>query len=149
MDSPSTEEANKAVYKLPDLRSLSVVIGKETSLPSASLPIPIKLKSACGNEDDWSRLFRGATFGTLESVAFIPESEQIGDFLGAFKRAALSEFRLSAPYLWGPDYSSLLRFTQMVDLDIESLCDDGYSQGRTMISPSAFRGQCRSWKPLD
>ena len=53
VDSPSTEEASEVVYKLPDLRSLSVVIDEETSLPSASLPNLIKLKITCCNEDAW------------------------------------------------------------------------------------------------
>ena len=85
--------------------------------------------------------------GKLESVTFIPESEQIGDFLGAFERAALfssvqktlSRFCPSTPYSWNPDCSSLLRFTQMIDLDVESLCDDGCSSGADddiVISPS-------------
>ena len=106
VDSPLTEEASEAVYKLPDLRSLSVVIDKVTSLPSTSLPNLIKLKVTYNNEDDWPRLFHGAMLGKLESVAFIPEFEQIGDFLGAFERAALSssvqntlsKFRFSTPY---------------------------------------------------
>ena len=38
VDSPSTEEASEVLYKLPNLRSLSVVIDGETLLPSASLP---------------------------------------------------------------------------------------------------------------
>ena len=129
MDSLFTEEASEAVYKLPDLRSLSVVINKVTSLPSALCPNLIKLKVTYNNEDDWPRLFHGAMFGNLESVTF-PGSEQIGDFLGAFERAALSssihntlsKFRLAilmglrlffSPSIYGdgrPRYRILLRW---------------------------------------
>jgi len=64
-----------------------------------------------------------------------PQSEPIGDFLGAFKEAALyssvqntlSEFHLQTPYSWNPSYSSLLPFTQLVDLDIHFTCYGGCS----------------------
>ena len=62
---------------------------RETS-PSASLPNLTRLTITCDNEDGWPRLFHGATLGRLECVSFILESEQIGDFLRAFERAALS-----------------------------------------------------------
>ena len=88
--SPLTEEASEVVYKLPNLYSLSVVIERETRLPSASLPNLVDLTIRCDDEDNWLQLFRGATFGKLESVTFYPQSEEIGDFLGAFKGAALS-----------------------------------------------------------
>jgi len=134
--SPLTEEASEVLYKLPSLRSLSVDIERKTLLPSASLPNLTKLTITCDNEDDWPRLFHGATLGKLESVAFFLRSEQIGDFLGTFKRAVLhssvqntlSKFYLSTPCSWDPVYSSLLPFTQMVVLDIwESFCHDGCS----------------------
>jgi hypothetical protein len=38
VNSPLTEEASEVIYKLPNLRSLSVIIDRGTSLPSASLP---------------------------------------------------------------------------------------------------------------
>jgi len=71
----------------------------------------------------------------LEVYYVPPRSEEIGDFLGVFGRAALSssiqntlsKFRLSAPCLWTPRFSSLLPFTQLVDLDIGSFCDGGCS----------------------
>jgi len=43
VDSPLTEEASEVPYKIPNLRSLSVVTEKETSLPPASLPNLIHL----------------------------------------------------------------------------------------------------------
>ena len=134
-DSTLTEEASEALYKLPNLRSLSVVIEKGTSLPSASLPNLTELTIACDDEDDWPRLFHGATFGKLERVSFCLQSEQIGNLLGAFGRAALSSsvqntlsgFRLFALRSWDPNYSSLLPFTQLVDLVIRFSCDGGCS----------------------
>ena len=130
-----TEEASGVLYELRNLRSLEVVIEKGTRLSSASLPSLAELTIGCNNEDDWPRLSCGATFGKLESVTFFLHSEEIGDFLGVFERAALSssvqntlsEFYLSAPYLWTPKFSSLIPFTQLVDLDIGSFCDDGCS----------------------
>ena len=130
-DSPLTEEASEVLYGLPNLCSLSVVIERETPLRSASLPNLTNLTITCDNEDDWPRLFHGATFGKLESVTFYPQSEQIGDFLGAFGRAALSssvqntlsKFHIFAQCPWNPTYSSLLPFTQLVDLQIFFACD--------------------------
>jgi len=133
VNSPLTEEACEAVYTLPNLCQLSVHIERETSLPSASLPNLTELTIDCEDEGDWPRLFQGATFGKLESVTFHPRSEEIGDFLGAFERVALSSsmqntlsrFHVSAPYPWNPNYSSLLPFTQLVNLNIGFSCEDG------------------------
>jgi hypothetical protein len=130
VDSPLTEEANEVVSKLPNLCHLSAAIERETSLPSLSLPDLTKLAIICDDEGDWPQLFHGATLGKLESVTFYPQSKKIGDFLGAFGRAALSssvqntleEFNFVAQCSWNPDYSSLLPFMQMRRLDIEYPC---------------------------
>ena len=134
VDSTLTKEANEVVFKLSDLCSLSVVTERETPLPSASLPSLTSLTITCDSEGDWPQLFHGATFGKLESVTFFPQSEGIGDFLETFERAALSsvqktlsKFHVSASCSWNPNYSSLLSFTQLVDLEIEFSCDDGCS----------------------
>ena len=131
VDSPLTDEGSKVVYKLPNLFNLSVVIERETSLPSVSLPNLTGITITCGNEDDWPRLFHGATFGKLKSVQFLLQSEEIGDFLGAFERAAFSssiqttllELHIFTIHSWNPNCSSLLSFTQLVDLDIEFSCN--------------------------
>ena len=131
MDSPLTEEASEVLYKLPNLRCLSVVTERETRLPPASLPNLTDLTIRCEDEDDWPRLFHGATLGRLEGVNFYLESEQIGDFLEAFERAALSlsvqntlsKFYVFAQSSWNPNYSSLLPFTQLVFLEVEIPCD--------------------------
>jgi hypothetical protein len=133
--SPLTEEASEVVYKLPNLRELFVVIERGTSLSSASLPNLTTLSIVCDNEGDWPQLFHGAMLGNLESVVFGLQSEQIGDFLGAFGRAALpssiqntlKEFILVVSCSWNPDYSSLLPFTQMEHLDIDFFCGGGCS----------------------
>ena len=134
-DSPLTEEASEVTYKLPNLCDLWVVIERGAPLPSALLPNLTDLKITCDNEDDWPQLFHRATFGKLESVAFHPRSEQIGDFLGAFERAALSssipntlsKFSILSWHSWNPKYSSLLPFTQLVDLEIDLSCNGGCS----------------------
>ena len=130
--SPLTEEAGELIFKSPGLRSLSVLIEWETSLPPASLPNLTELRIKCDDEGGWPRLFHGATFGKLESVTFYPKSEEIGDFLGAFERVALSSsvqntlstFCVSAACSWSPNYSSLLSLTHLVNLTIEFGCGD-------------------------
>ena len=130
-----TEEAREVIFKLPNLRELSMVIERGASLPSAVLPDLTHLTIMCGHGYDWLRMFQGATVEKLESVIFHSQSEQIGDFLGAFKRAALaasaqntlSEFHVYPSCSWDPNYSSLLPFTQMTCLTIGFFCDDGCS----------------------
>ena len=130
-----TEEAQEVIYKLPNLSSIYVVIEGETSLPPASLPGLTELRITCDDEDGWPGFFHGATFGKLKTVYFFPESEQIGDFLGTFKRVALSssiqntlsDFRIFTPCRWNPNYSSLLPFTQLKHLEIEASCKGGCS----------------------
>jgi len=125
VDSLLTEEASEVLYELPELRSLEVVIERETRLPSASLPNLTDLTIRCDNEDGWPRLFHGAMLGKFEHV----------DFLRAFERAALSssvqdtlsKFYLCTSHSWIPNYSFLLPFTQMVYLHVCFTCNDGCS----------------------
>ena len=131
VDSPLTEEANKVIYRLPNLRDLRVVIERGAPLPSVSLPNLTKLQIEYDDESGWPGLFHRATFGKLESVSFYPESEEIGDFLGTFERLVLSssvqdtlsKFYFSTSRSWNPNYSSLLPFTRLVDLVINFSCD--------------------------
>jgi hypothetical protein len=131
VDSPLTEEAHEVIYKLPDLRRLTVVIERGTSLPSAVLPNLTDLHIKYDHDSDWLQMFHGATLAKLESVKFFSESEQIGDPLEAFERVALaasvqntlSAFEFYASRPWNPKYSSLLPFTQLTDLIIEFPCD--------------------------
>ena len=132
IDFSLTKEISEVLYELPNLRSLSVVIGEKPSLPSLYLPNITELEIICDDEDGWLQLFHGATLGRLESVSLLPRYWPVGDFLGPFKRAALSssiQNTLSKFYIfslcsWNPNYSSLLPFTQLIDLEIESPCDD-------------------------
>jgi len=135
VESSLTVDASKVLYKLPNLRDLSVDIEGGTSLPPASLPNLTDLTITSDNEDNWPQIFHGATFGKLESVTFYPQFEEVDDFLEVFEMAALSssiqntlsKFHIYTPYPWDPNYYSLLPFTQMVELDIEFLCEDGCS----------------------
>jgi len=133
--SPLTEEAREVVYTLPNLCTLWAVINRDTPLPLVVLPNLTNLTITYEHDNDWLRLFHGATLGPLEAITFHSESEQIGDFLEAFERVALaasvqntlSTFRLRTPCSWNPNYPSLHQFTQMTDLVIEFSCDDGCS----------------------
>ena len=135
VDSLLTEEARKVLFKLPDLRELSVTIERDTSLPSVVLPNLTRLIINYDHDNDWLRMFHGAIFGKLEAITFDHKSEQIGDFLEAFERVALAasfQDTLTKLYLlttcsWSPNYSSLLRFTQLTELVIHSSCDGGCS----------------------
>jgi len=135
VDSPLTKEADEVVYKLSNLRDLSIVIEKVASLSSTSLPNLTGLTIKCKNEHEWPQLFHGATLGKLESVVFHPESGEIGDFLGAFERVALSSsiqhtlsmFCIYSSNSWNPNYSSLLPFTQLVNLVVKFYCGEGCS----------------------
>ena len=135
VNTPLTEEASEAVYKSQNLRSLSVGVGKGTSIPSVSLPNLTHLQMWCDDGGDGLQLLRGATFGKLESVSFDIESKPIDDFLEAFIEAALSSsiqntlsaFKLDVWWPLYPDYSSLLPFTQLVDVDFQFPCDGNCS----------------------
>jgi len=135
VDSPLTEEAREVVYKLPNLRVLSVVIEENTLLLPPVLPNLTDLNIDYDHDSDWLKGFRGATLGKLKAASFYSGSEQIGDFLEEFERVALatstqntlSSFSLSTSCSWNPNYSSLLRFTQLTYLLVDFPCDDGCS----------------------
>jgi len=135
VDSPLTEEVCEVVYQLPNLRVLSVVIEGNTQLPPPVLPNLTDLTIDYDHGSDWLKGFRGATLGNLKTAAFYSGSEQIGNFLEEFERVALatstqntlSSFSLSTSCSWSPNYSSLLRFTQLTYLLVDPPCDDGCS----------------------
>ena len=130
VDSPLTEEAREVICKLPGLCTLGMVIERDMTLPSLVLPNLRKLIVKYNHGDDCLQIFHGATLGKLETVNFIPQFEQTGDFLGAFERVALaasiqntlSELRLYTSCPWNPTYSSLLPFTQLTCLNIVFSC---------------------------
>ena len=136
VDSPLTKEAREVVYKLTNLRELSMVIkGDDISLPLVVLPNLSNLTIKYDHNDSWLRGFHRATFGGLTSVTFESESEPISDFLEAFESVAfttstpatLSAFRFYTSRLWRPNYRSLLPFTQLKDLQIQFSCGGGCS----------------------
>ena len=135
VDSPLTEEAREAVYKLQDLRSLSVVIEKGPPIPSASLPNLTCLEIECEDGSDGLQLLRRATFGKLECVHFHSRDKPTDDFLEAFKGAALSSsiqntlsgICITTDWPWNPNYSSLLPFTQLVVLNVIVPCGESCS----------------------
>ena len=136
VDSPLTEEATEATYKSQNLCGLSVVIEKGTPMPSAPLPNLIHLQIRCDDGSDGLQLLRRVTSGKLKSVDFTIKSRPADDFLEAFKEAAfsssiqdtLSAIRIVADWSWKPNYSSLLPFTRLVDLEIQTYCDDSCSR---------------------
>ena len=135
VDSPLTEEAHEAIFKLPNLRDLSLIIERGTPLPSMVLPNLTDLVIGYDRDCDWLPMFQEATLGKLEAVTFNHKAEQIGDFLEAFERVTLGssvqdtlrQFYLHTSCSWNPNYSSLLPFTQLKDLIIGFSCDDSCS----------------------
>ena len=132
---PLTEEAREVIFKLPDLRKLSMVIERDALPSPVVLPNLTHLFIGCDHGGGWLRFLRGATFGKLEAACFASGPGQIGDFLEEFERIALaasaqhtlSYFHLDTLCSWNPNYSSLLPFTQLTDLGIGFPCNDGCS----------------------
>ena len=131
--SPLTEEANRVVYRLPNLRQLFSVITEHPSLPAVSLPSLTELYVEYHCDHDWLRMFHEATLPKLADVTFRAECDQVGDFLGAFgiafasSASTLSQFAFYTSCSWDPSYHSLLSFKQLKDLVIEFSCQDGCS----------------------
>ena len=90
INSSLTKEASEVVYKLQNLRGLSVVIKKGASISSALLPNLIRLQIEFEDGSDGLQFCREVKFGKLESVDFYIQSGRTGDFLEAFTGAALS-----------------------------------------------------------
>ena len=133
VDSPLTEEAREVVYRLPRLSDLWEVIKGPTSLPTMVLPSLTTIDVEYDGHLNWLGGFRGATLEKLESVAFRTESNDAGDFLGAFESAVLtttvqntlSEFRFHTSRSWNPNYSALLSFNQLRKIEIWFSCIGG------------------------
>jgi hypothetical protein len=130
-----TEEAREVIYRLPKLSRLWALIEGHMMLPQVALPNLIEIDIRFDGHLDWLQGFRGTTLGKLERVFIYSESNQIGDFLGAFESVmlttsaqnTLSEFGFYASCAWNPDYYSLLSFKQLKDLDVEFCCYGGCS----------------------
>jgi len=136
VDSPLIEEAREVVYRLPKLSELWVVIQGNTLLPPVALPNLTSINLEYDDYLGWLEGFHGATLEKLEEVNFTSQSEQIGDFLGEFGSVALttsvsatlSIFNFNTSSSWNPNYRSLLQFTHLKDLVIESSCGEGCSR---------------------
>ena len=95
---------------LPNLRGILVVIEGDIPPPSLVLLDFTHLGAVCDEAEGCLGMFRGATPGVLESVNFTSQSEQIGDFLGAFEEVALvasvhitlSGFSMDIGRSWNP-----------------------------------------------
>ena len=135
VDSPLTEEAREVIYKLPNLRGLSMIIESDTSLPPVVLPSLTILVIRYDHGSEWLRTFHGVTFENLELVAFYSAFGPVGDFLEAFEKVALaasaqntlSEFSFYTSHSWRPNYRSLLPFTRLEELIIDFPCERGCS----------------------
>ena len=137
VDSPLTEEARRFLHTLPDLRRLWAVIQGPMLLSPVVLPNLRQIFVEWDSGRDWLQGFRGATFGKLERITFQPPSgsAQTDGFLEDFQRVALatslqntlSEFSVWTSQPWNPNYSSLLIFNQMEELEIEFSCHNGCS----------------------
>jgi len=135
VDSPLAEEAQKVVCRLPRLFHLWVVVQGPTSLPTVALPNLTVMDIEYDNDLNWLQGFRGAVLEELESVTFHTESDHIGDFIGAFESVALttsvqdtlSVFRFYTSRPWNPNYSSLLSFNQLKQVEIDFSCGGGCS----------------------
>ena len=135
VDSDLTEEARQVVFQLPNLRGLWLVFVENTPPPVVSLPNLTELSVEYYYGHDWLQAFHGTALSKLTEVAFLAECEQIGDFLEAFERVALStsasatlsklEFCTSCS--WNPNYYSLISFKRMKELIIKFSCHDGCS----------------------
>jgi hypothetical protein len=132
VDSPLTEEAREVLYQLPKLSILWAVIQGPTSLPPVALPNLTLIDLEYDDDPEWLQGFRGAVLEKLDWVCFHCESEEIGDFLGAFEDVALttstlatlSKFKFYTSRSWNPDYRALLRFTQLKKLVVEFHCNE-------------------------
>jgi hypothetical protein len=133
--SPLTEGAREVVYRLPKLSHLWAVIEGHSTLPLVVLPALISILIEYDDHLDWLQGFRGATLGGLESVSVRSDSNQIGDFLGAFESVmfttstqnTLLHFSFYTLSSWNPNYYSLLSFKRLKLLNIEFGCGGGCS----------------------
>jgi hypothetical protein len=131
VDAPLTAEACEVIFKQPDLRMLQAVIDGFTALPTIALPNLTDMMISYRDGHDWLQGFCGASFGKLTSITVSSKTDPTDKFLGAFETVALttsipatlSTFVYYTGRPWMPDYRSLLPFTQLKELVIESPCD--------------------------
>ncbi|KAF9786389.1 hypothetical protein BJ322DRAFT_1191544 [Thelephora terrestris] len=130
-----TEEACKVIFELPGLRKLQTGISGPAALPTTVLPNLTELEIEYDGGHEWLQGFRGASLGKLVVVTIHSKFESIVDFLGAFASVALTtslsatlwNFTFHTSRAWISNYRSLLPFTQLRELMIESSCESGCS----------------------
>jgi len=135
VDSPLIEEAREVLYQLPRLANMWAVIQKPTSLPTMALPNLVSIDIEYDGDLNWLQGFRGATLGGLGLVVFRTGANVIGDPLGAFESVALTTsakdtllgFRFFTSRPWNPNYSALLSFNQLKEVEIVFSCGGGCS----------------------
>ena len=133
-DSPLTEEAYEVIRKHPDLRTLQIVVDSSAPLPTIVLPNLINLDIEYSNGHDWLQGFSGASLEKLVSLVISSKSAS-DNFPEAFGTVALttsipttlSALKFKTRHPWRPIYRSLLPFTQLKNLVIESSCHFGCS----------------------
>ena len=135
VDSSLTGEACKVIYKHPHLRTLQTFFDGPDALPTIDLPNLTNIQITCHGGYDWLQGFHQASLGKLTTIEICAESNPIGAFLEAFKTVALttsipatlSSFRFHTEHTWRPNCRSLLPFTQLTSLVIQSSCQLGCS----------------------
>lgn len=135
VDSALTEEANRVLFQLPNLRSLWTVFAEPIPLPDVSLPNLTDLDIEYYHDHYWLRAFQAAKFSRLAGVTFRVECNRIGNLLETFESTALatsafstiSYFAIYASCPWNPSYHSLLAFRQLAELVLEFSCHNGCS----------------------
>jgi len=131
VNSPLTEEACMVLYRLPKLWRLWTALQEHISLPPMTLPSLVSIALEYEHGVDCLRGFGGATLRNLKQVTFCPKgTARITNFLEEFQRVALatstqktlSRFIFRTLQAWNPNYSALLVFKQLTELEIDFSC---------------------------
>ena len=117
VDSPLTEETRRVVYNLPDLRTLSVVIGGDAPSPVV-LPNFARLTVNYTYDSDCLRMFHGATIEDWSPSPSSPDPNQLATSLKHSKRLhpphpprIHSQSSISTPHAHGPFLSPSIHTT--------------------------------------
>ena len=123
--SPLTDEAREVVFRLPGLAGLWVIIQEPSSLPTAALPNLAMVGFEYTNDLGRPLGFPGATLEKLEAAVsvFQIDSNRMGDFFGMLESVA--EFKPYISSSRNSNYSTLLPFTKLREVEIEFSCKGG------------------------
>ena len=131
--SPLTEEARGLLYRLPKLCRLRTAMQGPVLLPPVKLPSLIELFLEYDQGYEWLQRFGGTALGgKLRYVTFHARSgsTRVTNFLEVFRSVALttsaqntlSRFCFRTLQSWNPNYSSLLVFKHLTELEVEFSC---------------------------